>query len=652
MHGVPRLVKALAAAILLSLAASAGATPLHIESQRETFSRALPLAQSGTWQQVEPYVPTLQDYPLMPDLRVAWLHRRLGRGTDAEVAAILERYPDYGFATGLRKRWAESLLRRQQWDDYLDIYTGHLADAKDNKTHCKALTARLRRGGDGKLVEDALGYWMSGFSQPKECDPVFAWLGASGELTDERRRQRMMLALEGGQFRLARYLARPLPAADRKQVDSWAFMHRWPQRSLGRPDRFEDTRSNRRYVSYGLKRLARSDPPGAAVLWADYRDRLSFDAESSQAVGRRIALVHAQRHLPGARDLLAAQIAEHRDEDLVHWQIRAALWDQDWPAVERALDALDATEAAAPDWQYWRARALEAQGHVEEAREIYAELASERGYHSFLAADRLGVDYAWSHRKADPDETVIAELETRPEMLRARELFMTGLTGRGRIEWQRMMKRMTEDERAQAALLAHRWNWHSRAIRAASDQAFRDDLEIRFPTPWLELYTEQTDRQGVDIAWAYGITRSESLFMPDVRSHAGAVGLMQLMPETGRQTARRAHIPWRGRRTLQTPKTNVTLGTRYLSEMQDKFGSRVLATAAYNAGPHRVNRWVPKDREVPADIWIENIPFRETRGYVKRVLASDAVFHWRLSGETRRISTVMPAVGDAPGGSG
>ena len=144
MHGVPRLVKALAVAILTSLAWSASATPVHIETQRKTFNRALPIAQSGTWQQVVPYVADLEDYPLLPDLRVAWLHRRLGRHTDAEVAAVLEQYPELGFTSGLRKRWAESLRRRQQWDDYLDIYVDHFADAKDNAVHCKALDARLR----------------------------------------------------------------------------------------------------------------------------------------------------------------------------------------------------------------------------------------------------------------------------------------------------------------------------------------------------------------------------------------------------------------------------------------------------------------------------------------------------------------------------
>ncbi len=190
---------------------------------------------------------------------------------------------------------------------------------------------------------------------------------------------------------------------------------------------------------------------------------------------------------------------------------------------------------------------------------------------------------------------------------------------------------------------------------AASAQV--NDLEIRYPLPWRQDFEEKSRAARIPTPWAYGIARSESLFMPDVASRAGAVGLMQLMPETGKRTARAAKIPYRGVRTLKDPASNITLGTRYLSDMLNRFDQhRVLATAAYNAGPHRVERWLPRGEPLPADIWIETVPFSETRGYVRRVLAAEAVFHWRMNDGTRRLAEAMPPVAPvtpvAPAGGG
>jgi soluble lytic murein transglycosylase len=250
-----------------------------------------------------------------------------------------------------------------------------------------------------------------------------------------------------------------------------------------------------------------------------------------------------------------------------------------------------------------------------------------------------------------PDEAVIRQLETRNEVLRAREYFFTGFDYRGRREWRRALANMDSAEKTQASILAHRWGWHSRAIATAAGGGLEDDLEIRYPLPWRQDFEQKSRAARIPVPWAYGIARSESLFMPDVASHAGAVGLMQLMPETGKRTARAARIPYRGVTTLKDPATNITLGTHYLGDMLNRFGQhRVLATAAYNAGPHRVERWLPRGEPLPADIWIETVPYSETRGYVRRVLAAEAVFHWRMNDQTRRLAEAMAPVAPAGGG--
>jgi len=230
-------------------------------------------------------------------------------------------------------------------------------------------------------------------------------------------------------------------------------------------------------------------------------------------------------------------------------------------------------------------------------------------------------------------------------LLRARELFMVGLDGRGRSEWDAAVSKLTEQQQDQAAVLAHRWGWHSRAIAAAALNKRYDDLDIRFPMPYAQAFDAHAKAAGIRPSWALGIARSESLFMPDIRSSAGAIGVMQLMPATGRQTAKEIGLPYKGRVTLTDPNSNIRLGTRFLGNMQARFAEHpALATAAYNAGPHRVEAWLPDEQPLDARIWVENIPYSETRGYVRRVLMADAIFHWRMAGETSRLSDRLPAI--------
>jgi len=377
--------------------------------------------------------------------------------------------------------------------------------------------------------------------------------------------------------------------------------------------------------------------------------RFAFPPGEQAAIDRRIALIHAWRHLPEAAALLEALPESSRDADTRAWAVRVALRGQDWAAVEHALAALSPEEAAEPVWRYWLGRVLENTGRSDQARMVYASLSGERGYYSFMAADRLGAEYQWGAAPVPARDDVLAALEQRPDVIRSRELFHVGLESYGRLEWQQALARLSPGERSQAAILAQRWGWYSRAITAASVAAAHDALELRFPLAWQPLFEERSERAGIHSAWVYGVARSESLFVPDARSGAGALGLMQLMPATGRQLARRAGLPWNGSPTLIDPETNVTLGTTYLADMLARYdGHRVLATAAYNAGPSRVDRWLPEDAALPADAWIDSVPYSETRAYVQRVLAAEAVFHWRMTGQTARLADVMQPVPARP----
>jgi soluble lytic murein transglycosylase len=165
--------------------------------------------------------------------------------------------------------------------------------------------------------------------------------------------------------------------------------------------------------------------------------------------------------------------------------------------------------------------------------------------------------------------------------------------------------------------------WYDRDIFTLAKVGYLNDVNLRFPLGFETEIKHYAGNQKINPAWAFAITRRESSFMSDANSPAGAKGLMQIMPATAKQLARKKV----SNQYLFKAKNNIKLGTKYLRNLLDRHhGNQVLATAAYNAGPHRVKSWLKDAKPLPADVWIETIPFKETREYVKSVLAYQQIY--------------------------
>ena len=636
----------LLAAIILTAAPLPAAEKDELAEERSVFRKVYPQAERGDWSAVAPYLSVLRDYPLFPDLRAAYLRSQLDDPPDREIGEFLEMHPDLAASRSLRYRWAESLAERKRWQTFLEVYEAHYSEADDSALDCLALRARINLGRSEVIKAEALELWLVGTNQPKECEPVFDYLAGAGYLTAKRYRQRFDLAIEARELGLARFLAGKLTPADRERLALWEAMQAQPGIEIeqGR-DRYRNTSEDREILAYGFERLVRRDPLLAHRVWPQLESSYDFKRDFVERMPAAIALSAAREHRPEGRLWLGSLEPRLRDDSTEEWRARLAIRDSDWQEVLIALNNLSDAQAKREIWRYWEARALEATGQEHLAKQYYMALAEERDYYGFLASDRLGLPYDFKHQPAAPDELLIAQLAAQHKLIRARELFLVGLQSRGRSEWEQALEWLTPQEKTQAAIMAHRWGWHSRAIATAARADLIDDLEIRYPIPYWRAFDSRSRQNRIPASWALGIARSESLFMADVRSRAGAVGLMQLMPATGRSTAEQAKIRYRGLSTLLVPETNIALGTHYLGAMLGRFvDNRVLATAAYNAGPHRVKGWLPKRGRIEADRWVDSIPFRETRHYVRRVLASEAVFYWRLTGGTQRLSSLMHPV--------
>jgi soluble lytic murein transglycosylase len=334
------------------------------------------------------------------------------------------------------------------------------------------------------------------------------------------------------------------------------------------------------------------------------------------------------------------------DDHALGWEIRAAIYQQRWPLVLDAINSLTPKTANAEQWRYWKARALAATDQKDKARAIYDSLATKRSYYGYLAADRLGDSYHFNAHSLPENEAALAYVKSRPAQARARELHALGMQHYAYLEWRQLTTGLDHAQLAQAARLAFQWHWYARAIVTLAKSDYWDDLDIRYPILFLSDVRQAAANNHIDPAYILAIIRTESLFQPSARSSAGARGLMQLMPGTARRLARALGRPSPRAAQLNDPALNIKLGSRYLRDMlQDWAGNIALATASYNAGPHKVAQWLPPDA-MPADIWIANITYTETRKYVKNVMSHMTVFQHRLSESVvsmeQRIDAVEP----------
>ncbi len=634
------LTKAGLALLTLLLAQPGHASSL--DTQRERFLEAESALKAGHKKTFRQLKQKLFTYPLYGYLDFQELKRRIKKAQPEEVQEFFQLYNGQPIATRMRISWLYSLARRGDWKNYLAFYWPQTSVS----LQCHEIQARLKLGLDRETaLNDALKLWMVGHSQPDACDPVFRQLASSSQLTSAHIWQRVRLAFANQKSSLATYLGKQLSASDREWVKRWHFAHRRPTAAIATRWARDDTPLVREILVHATQRLARHKPAQAYKHWQSLRASHRFSASQNAQVMQRIALTAALGNHPEAARWLAEVPDSAVNRDIRQWRVRHSLMRQDAADTMRWIEKLPADEREEPEWRYWNAWAQEQSGAKGDAFTVYSSLGKQRNYYGFLAADKLGRPYQMNDARIVADKEQLAELARLPGLQRAQELYLVGNRLDARREWFHATTDMNAEQLKYAALLAHRWGWHDRAIITAAQAKNWDDLTLRFPLPHRESIFATAAQYNLDPALIYGVIRQESAFMEDAHSTVGALGLMQLMPATGRQTARSLNIRYGGNRALLKSDQNIRLGSAYLNHLMTRYnGSPVLAAAAYNAGPHRVSRWLPGDRSLPATLWMENIPYRETRHYVKRVLAYATIFDWRLSQPLTRLSQRLPDV--------
>ncbi len=608
--------------------------------KRKLFKQAETALASKQIKTFKQLTRQLKDYPITPYLEFDELSKRLSRANSTEVRTFLTRYKDYPFVYRLRGRWLHHLAKQKKWQEFLAFY-----DQRNNTAiKCLSFQARIAQG-DKAILKDIEKVWLRGSSQPKECDKPFKYLITQQKDATKLVWQRIEKAFNSGKSSLARYLAKSLNKQDQAIVYQWYLAHKRPEQQLKEAlKKLEDTSIHRKIMIHALKRLARRDVVKAHELWKVYRVKFTFNQTQKDSIQQRIALSAAYQHNARAKQWLKALPKHLKTDKTDIWLARINIRDEDWRGLMAAINQMPVHLQQDNEWQYWMARSFAAMGYEAKARSQYKTLAKKGSYYGFLAADKVGLPYRIKNEQVIADINEQQLLKQNIHLLRARELFYVGRTLDARREWFKGVKKLEIKQIKQAAKLASRWQWHDSAIKTVAKTRHRTDYDLRFPMPYKSLVFKNAQLKDLDPSVIYGVMRRESLFDPQAGSGVGALGLMQLMPNTAKQVAKSLGLKRPRRSDILNVENNINLGTQYFKKVLSKFDNNTaLAAAAYNAGPHRVKKWLPEEQPMDADLWVETIPFNETRKYVKAVLAYSSIFDKAL-GQEKKMSSRMQTI--------
>ena len=591
-----------------------------------------------------PDSPGLEQYAIHDYLIAARLRRDLAAGADdhldAAIDAFLRAHAGQPVSHGLRREWLASLAQRRRWDWFLP----RSADVVDPVLVCDRLEGRLSTNETQGLGAAALTRWMAPLKAPAECADVFAWLRQQGLLTAALAESRTRAALSADAPRLAREFAADVPLERRAALLQWSDLLDSPHSALNVLATHPSLTIEPDALAAGFDKLARMEPANALDLLPKLLARDDLAPELQGRLRRAAALGAAYDRDPRAMAAFDEVPPAAVDAQVQEWRVRAALWNGDFARALAWIEQMPPNLAMQPRWHYWHARAVAATSSDTAAAPMFGEIAGLRDYYGYLAADRVAKPYNLNAHSSPLDAAAQTSLSKMAGMIRAHELFDCDMTDEAGSEWSAVLDGADNSLKVQAALLASHWGWFAQSITTLAQTGEFDDVTLRYPRPFPEIVSGAAKVAQLPQDWILSVMRQESLFRKDAVSRADARGLMQMVPATAAAVARRWHLPSPGRDGLFDPAIAVPLGAAHLRELLDRYGEQLsLSLAAYDAGPAAVARWLPP-KPMDADVWIENIPYNETRGYVQHIAEHIVAYGFMRGAQAPRLQILFSGV--------
>ncbi|QZA77949.1 lytic transglycosylase domain-containing protein [Deefgea tanakiae] len=614
----------------LLLSASAFAS-LDLDALREAVrARDLPrIAQMSEASSGEP----LEMYP-----QYYWLNLQIKQISEEDANAFLTRFPNTPLANRFREDWLKELAARQSWASFEREY-GKL-DSPSVELQCFKSQAALARN-DSSTLSSNKSFWFTGKPVASACNPVFDALFKSGALTNNDAWWRIRQALAGDRADFARQLSARVDSPVEFSAKNLAALKNAPEKQLSKQG---NSRADRELQLYALELIGRKNPDQAARLIEELGDQLSV--EDQRFAWQQLGLFAARRHHPSASIWLGKATLNDLEEEDQAWLLRSALRAEDWPAVEQRINVLPKETREKKTYRYWLARAYEAQNKPAEARAIYVSLSDGFDYYGLLSQEKLGTMLEESRAPYTLNKDEMKQVAALPGVIRALRLNQQGWRVEANREWNFAMQGLSDTQLLAAAELAQKNKMFDRSIYSAERTKSIHDFTLRYPRPYQADIELAAKTQDLDPAWVYGLIRQESRFISDIRSSANAAGLMQLMPDTAKWVAGKMKFSDFKPSDVTDVEINTQMGAYYLAYWANNFnGNAILTTAGYNAGPGNARKW-RSAAEMDPTIYIETIPFSETRDYVKKVLTNASHYaHYYPNSPTQlnqRLQAVQP----------
>ncbi|KEL79068.1 soluble lytic murein transglycosylase [Citrobacter freundii] len=626
----------LAASVCL-LTVSQVARADSLDEQRNRYAQIKQAWDNRQMDVVEQMMPGLKNYPLYPYLEYRQITDDLMNQPTITVTNFVRANPTLPPARTLQSRFVNELARREDWRGLLAF-----SPEKPGTTEaqCNYYFAKWSTGQTEEAWQGAKELWLSGKSQPNACDKLFGVWRASGTQDPLAYLERIRLAMKAGNTGLVTALAGQMPAQYQTIASAIIALANDPNSVMTFARTTGATDFTRQMAAVAFASVARQDVENARLMIPSLVQAQQLNDEQTQELRDIVSW-----RLMG-NDVTDEQ-AKWRDDaimrsnstSLVERRVRMALGTGDRRGLNTWLARLPMEAKEKDEWRYWQADLLLERGRDAEAKEILHQLMQQRGFYPMVAAQRLGEEYELKVDKAPAN--VDSALTQGPEMARVRELMYWNMDNTARSEWANLVTSRTKSEQAQLARYAFNNHWWDLSVQATIAGKLWDHLEERFPLAYKDLFTRYTSGKDIQPSYAMAIARQESAWNPKVKSPVGASGLMQIMPGTATHTVKMFSIPgYSSPSQLLDPDTNINIGTSYLQYVYQQFGNnRIFASAAYNAGPGRVRTWLGNSAgRIDAVAFVESIPFSETRGYVKNVLAYDAYYRYFLGDKPELMS--------------
>ena len=644
---------------LVVVAVLAAGAPL-VQAQNRGDDTLLEMQQAfrkGDRKKLEQLLPAVRGHALEPWAAYWELKARLNEATSQEVQAFMQRYAGSYQEDRLRNDWLLLLGQRREWGQFADLHP-HYRMSDDREVRCYALLiGQIKGTAPASAADDVRSNWYALRDADDGCTHAAGELYSYKKLSALDIWRKARLGAEANRSRVVRAaveIVAPEVLTQLKEVLDAPSKYLLARNMAG-------SRVRQELVLLALIKLASGDPDSAAhqldSKWSEY-----LSAEERNWAWGVIGKSAAQK-LSGSAHGYFSNVTRnsHLNDDLLGWKVRAALRAGQWKAVRNVVDAMGAEARQDSTWVYWKARAMLATKPSEadraEARQLLEGIAGTRGFYEQLALEELGQRITVPPAPAPLTAEEKAAARANPGLNRGLYAILLGLRSEGVREWNYTTNLHTPGGMADRELLAaadfacQREVW-DRCINTSERTKTVTDMAQRFPMPFRAAVVERAQGIGLDPAYVYGLIRQESRFIMDARSHVGASGLMQVMPATARWTARKIGLTGFTADQITDRDTNITIGTAYLKLALDDFaGSMPMAAAAYNAGPGRPRSW-RNGPVLDAAIWAENVPFAETRDYVKKVLANTTNYAAMLTGQPQslksRLGTIGPRDAAAP----